>query len=78
MPCNFPDLEKVWKMKVKSGIMVKSLDFFPKAITSTLQVNFFYFGQILFNIANTFAAHREKGFVPAFSKVSIDIPFDNR
>ena len=58
--------------------MVKSLDFFPKAITSTLQVNFFYFGQILFNIANTFAAHREKGFVPAFSKVSIDIPFDNR
>ena len=65
-------------MEVKSGKMVKSLDFFFKGITSALQVKFFYFGQILFNIANTFAAHHEKRFVPAFSKVSIDHPFDNR
>ena len=41
LPCTFPDLEKVWKMEVKSGIMVKSLDFFSKAITSALQVKFF-------------------------------------
>lgn len=64
-------------MEVKSGKMMKSLDFFFKAITSALKMKFLYFGQILFNIANTFAAH-EKSFVPAFSKVSIDHSFDNR
>ena len=64
-------------MEVKSGIMVKSLDFFSKAITSALQGKFFYFGEILFNIANTFAVHHEKSFIPAFSKVSIDHPFFN-
>ena len=31
---NFSDLEKVWKMELKSGKMVKSLDFFFKATTS--------------------------------------------
>ena len=40
-PGNFPDLEKVWKMKTKSGKMI-SLEFFFKA---------FHFGQILFNLA---------------------------
>ena len=64
-------------MEVKSGKMEKSLDLFFNAITSASKVEFFYFGQILFNIANTFAAHHEKRFVPAFSKVSIDHPFDN-
>ena len=41
-------------------------------------MKFVYFGQILFNIAKTFAAHHEKSFVPAFSKVSIAHSFDNR
>ena len=65
-------------MKLKSGKMAKCLDFFFKAMTSALQVQFFYFGQILFNIANTFVEHHERSFFPAFSKVSIDHPFDNR
>ena len=34
---NFSDLEKVWKMEVKSGKMVKSLDFFFKATTSATE-----------------------------------------
>ena len=37
---------------------------------------FFCFGQILFNVARTFAVHHEKTFVPAFFKVSIDHVFD--
>ena len=65
-------------MEVKSGRMMKSLEFFFKAITSALKMKFVYFGQILFNIAKTFAAHHEKSFVPAFSKVSIAHSFDNR
>ena len=60
-------------MEVKSGKMMKRLDFFFKAITSALKMKFFYFGQILFNIASKFAAHHEKSFVPAFSKVSIHL-----
>ena len=35
---NFPDLEKVWKMEIKSGKMEKALIFFFKSTTS---VNFF-------------------------------------
>ena len=50
-------------MEIKSGKMVKSLEFFFKATTSN---NFFRFGQILFNLAGLFAAHHEKSFVPAF------------
>ena len=26
MPSNFPDLEKVWKMEIKSGKLLKSLE----------------------------------------------------
>jgi len=40
-------------------------------------VKFVPFGQILFNLARTFAAHHEKSSVPAFLKVSIDHLFDN-
>ena len=47
-------------MEVRSGRMMKSLDFFFKAITSALKMKFFYFGQILFNIANTFAVWKKK------------------
>ena len=58
--------------------MMKSLDFFFQSYNKRFKNEIFYFGQILFNIANTFAAHHEKSFVPAFSKVSIDHSFDNR
>ena len=30
MPNNFLDLEKVWKVEIKSGKMVKKLEFFSK------------------------------------------------
>ena len=46
LPSNFPDLEKVWKIEIKSGKMIKSLEFFPQSYTSALQVKFFCFGQI--------------------------------
>ena len=42
---NFPDLEKVWKMEIKSEKMLKSLEFFSKQkffTTSALLVNFFF------------------------------------
>ena len=42
MSSNFPGLEKVWKIKHKSGKMVKSLEFFFKATTSRLCM-FYYF-----------------------------------
>ena len=53
LPSNFPDPEEVWKMEIKSGRMVKSVDaffyfifisfliFFFKA-TSTLEMNFIF------------------------------------
>ena len=36
LPSNFPDPEKVWRMEVKSGKMVKSLEFFFHVSTSAL------------------------------------------
>ena len=58
----FPELEKVWKKEVKSGKMVififirgillnQSFFFFFKAPTIALQVIFYRFDQILFNLA---------------------------
>ena len=44
---SFPDLEKFWKM-------VKSLQIYIKCFISEI---FLHFGQILFNLAHTFAAH---------------------
>ena len=57
MSSNFPGLEKVWKIKHKSGKMVKSLEFFFSKLRLADFVCFiiFCFGQILF----------KKGFVPA-------------
>ena len=78
LPSNFPDLEKVWKMEIKSGKMVKSLEFF---LMQLYKWNLFCFGQILFNLALMFAVHCEKNFVPAFFKkkwkVCLDHLFDN-
>ena len=41
-------------------------------------MNFFRFGEILFNLPRMFAAHHEKSFVPALFKVSVDHLFDKR
>ena len=79
LPSYFPDMEKVWKMEKKSGIMVKSLEFFfSKLIRQDFISEIFRVGQILFNLAPTFAAHHEKKIFLAFFKVSVDHElFDN-
>ena len=38
---------------------------------------FFRFGQIVFNLARTFAAHHKESYVPRSFKVAIDQLFDN-
>ena len=74
----FADREKVWKTEIKFGKMVKSLGFFfPKLQQVLYKWIFCRFGQILSNLARMFAAHREKDFVPTFSKVSTDHLVDN-
>ena len=76
-PSNFPELEKVWKMEIKSlknGKKSWVFFFFFKATTRTLEVTLFRFGQILFNLARLFATHHENSFAPAFS---IDHLFGN-
>ena len=43
LPCNFPDQEKAWKMEIKSGKMVKSLEFyFQSHNKSFISVMFFF------------------------------------
>ena len=68
LPSNFPDLEKVWKIEIKSWKNgKKSWVFFEscnKCITGEI---FFCVGQILFSLACIlFAVHHGKSFVPAF------------
>ena len=60
---------------MKSGKMTKSPKFFFvfKATTSALEVKLL----VLVNLALMFAAHKEKSFVSAFFKVSVDHLFDN-
>ena len=63
LPSNFPDLEKVWKIERNSGEMVKSLKFFFSKLQQVFLKWFYFlrFGQILFNLARTFAVRaREK------------------
>ena len=58
--------------------MIKiSLEFFSKLQQVLLLVKFFHFGQMLFNLVHTFAAHHEKSSVPVIFKVSFDHLFDN-
>ena len=67
LPSNFPDLEGIWNIEVKSGKNgKKSCVFFPKLLQVLYKWNVFCFGQILFNLVRTFAVHRKKRFVPAF------------
>ena len=51
--------------------------FFSKLQQVLHKWNLFRFGQILFNLNRTFAAHHERSFVPVFLKVSIDHLFDS-
>ena len=63
MPSNFTDLEKLWKIERNSGEMVKSLKFFFQCDNKCFLSDFYFFrfGQILFNLARTFAMRtREK------------------
>ena len=76
MPSNFPDPEKVCKIEIKSGKMVKRLEFFFLKATSAPEVFFVCFSQILFNFGGRFGVHQGKRFVPAFSR-SIDHLMDN-
>ena len=46
--------------------MLKSLDFFQSNHKCFISECFFRFGQILFNLARTFAVHRENSFFSAF------------
>ena len=72
----FPGLEKVWKMEITSGKMVKSVEFFFESYNECFTLNFFFrFGQILIDLARMF---EKKSFVPAIFKVVIDHQFDNR
>ena len=67
MLSNFPDLEKVWEVAIKSGKMVKSLEFF-----------FFLSYSKSYSILSVHLQYIiEKSFVPVFFKVSIDHSFDN-
>ena len=59
---NFLDLEKVWKIEMKS---TKIQCFFSKLQQMLYKWIFFHFCQILFNLVHMFAAHPEKSFVPA-------------
>ena len=45
-------MEKVWKMEIKSGKMVKSLEFFQSY--DNCFIIFFGFGQILIDLVHTF------------------------
>ena len=63
LPSNFPDLEKVWNIERKPGETVKSLKFFFSKLQQVFLKWFYFlrFGQILFNLARTFAVRaREK------------------
>ena len=76
MPSNFPDPEKVCKIEIKSGKMVKRLQFFVFE-SYKCSISFFVcFSHILFNFGGRFGVHQGKRFVPAFSR-SIDHLMDN-
>ena len=80
LPSNFPNLEKDWKMEIKSGQMVKRIEFFFffKATTSALEVNFcFSFWSNLIQSRPFVCSVPEKKLCFFVFKVSIDHLFDN-
>ena len=68
LPSNFPDLEKDWKMEIKSGQIVKRIEFFFfKATTSALEVNFcFSFWSNLIQSRPFVCSVPKKSFVSSF------------
>ena len=85
---NFPELEKVWKIEVKSGkmvififirgILLNQSFFFPKLQQVPYKLFFIIsFWSNLIQSRAYIAVHREKSFVPVFFEVCIDRLFDN-
>ena len=60
-------------MAIKSGKMVQNLEVFllKKKKTSGLEVKFFPFGEIFFNLTLMFGTCHKKSSVPVLFKVSI-------
>ena len=84
----FPELEKVWKIEVKSGKMVififirgillnQSFFFLFQSSNNCLTSYFLSFWSNLIQSRAYIAVHREKSFVPMFFEVCIDSLFDN-
>ena len=71
LPSNFPDMEKVWKMEIKSGKMGKSPEFLSKLQQAGFICNFFF---VFRSSLTQFSPHI---CVPALFKVSIDHLFNN-
>ena len=69
LPSSFLNLEKVWKMEIKSGKMVKSLEFF---FFSKLQQIYKWFFVLFWSNLIQSQLYDERSFIPAFLKVSID------
>ena len=84
---NFPELEKVWKIEVKSGkmvififirgILLNQRIFFFQSSNKCLTSYFLSFWSNLIQSRAYIAVHREKSFVPVFFDVCIDRLFDN-
>ena len=83
---NFPELEKVWKIEVKSGkmvifIFIRSIllnqSFFFQSSNKCLTSYFLSFWSNRIQSRAYIAVHREKSFVPVFFEVCIDRLFDN-
>ena len=65
-------------MEIKSGKMVKNLEVcLLKKKTSALEVKFFPFGEIFFNLTLKFGMHHKKSSVFVLFKVSIGHLYDN-
>ena len=68
LPSSFLNLEKVWKMEIKSGKMVKSLEFF---FSKQQQIYKWFFVLFWSNLIQS-QLYDERSFIPAFLKVPID------
>jgi len=82
LPSNFPDLEKVWKIEIKSRKSgKKSWVFFFKATTRALPKNIFHFVKSFWILPYICSAWKhsatKQALFPHFFKVCFDHLFDN-